>query len=110
MGEDACLSEEVDCYCVDKITIGDQTVVSQGAFLCTASHDVSSPTMELIHKPIVIGPQVWVAAKAFIGPGVIVGEGAVVGACSAVVRDVAPWNVVAGNPAKVIKKRQLRNE
>jgi putative colanic acid biosynthesis acetyltransferase WcaF len=64
--------------------------------------------MELTNKPIVIGPQAWVAARAFISPGVTVGEGAVVGACAVVTKDVEPWTVVAGNPAKFIKKREIK--
>lgn len=110
MGDHSCLSEHVDCYSVDHITIGEQAVVSQGAFLCCASHDIQSPTMELVYRPIMIGAQTWVAARAFIGPGVTVGEGAVVGACAVVTRDVQPWTVVAGNPARFIKKREIRNE
>lgn len=107
MGDDSCLSEGVECYSVDKINIGAQAVVSQGAYLCTASHDISSPVMELIHAPIVIEAQAWVAARAFVGPGVRVGEGAVVGACAVVVKDVAPWKVVAGNPARVVGERRV---
>ena len=110
IGNFSCLSEDVDCYSVDKITIGDQVVVSQGAFLCCASHDISSPIMELIHKPIVIGNNAWVAAKVYVAPGVNIGEGAVVGACSVVFKDVSAWSVVAGNPAKFIKKRELSND
>lgn len=110
MGDHSCLSENVDCYCVDRISIGAQSVVSQGAFLCTASHDIASPIMELTHNPIVIGAQSWIAARAFVGPGITVGEGAVVGACAVVTEDVAPWCVVAGNPAKFIKKRVVNND
>ena len=108
MGDYSCLSERVDCYSVDRITIGAQVVVSQGAFLCCASHDISSPIMELTHRSITIMPQAWIAAQAFVGPGVTVGEGAVVGACAVVTKDVEPWTVVVGNPARVIKKRVLR--
>jgi putative colanic acid biosynthesis acetyltransferase WcaF len=108
MGDFSCLSEQVDCYSVDQITIGAQVVVSQGAFLCCASHDITSPTMELTHKPITIEPQAWIAARAFVGPGVTVGEGAVVGACAVVTKDVPPWTVVAGNPAREVKKRVIR--
>jgi putative colanic acid biosynthesis acetyltransferase WcaF len=110
MGDFSCLSEDVDCYTVDQITIGAQAVVSQGAFLCCASHDISSPIMELTYKPIVIASQVWVAARAFVGPGVTIGEGAVVGACAVVTKDIEPWTVVAGNPARFIKKRVKREE
>jgi putative colanic acid biosynthesis acetyltransferase WcaF len=108
MGDHSCLSENVDCYSVDCISIGTQAVVSQGAFLCCASHDIASPTMELTYRPIVIGNNAWVAARAFVGPGVTVGEGAVVGACAVVTKNVDPWSVVAGNPAKFIKKRVLK--
>jgi putative colanic acid biosynthesis acetyltransferase WcaF len=110
MGDYSCLSEDVDCYSVDTIDIGRQTVVSQGAFLCCASHDISSPIMELTYRPIRIESQAWVAARAFVGPGVHIGEGAVVGACAVVTKDVEPWTVVAGNPARVIGKRCLANE
>ena len=107
MGDYSCLSENVECYTVDRIKIGEQAVISQGAFLCTASHDMSSPTMELTHEPIVIEEQAWIAARAFVAPGVTIGEGAVVGACSVVTKDVAPWTVVAGNPARVVKVRKI---
>ena len=107
MGEYACLSENVDCYAVDEITIGDQATVSQGVKLCTASHDISSKIMELTTQPIVVGPNAWVAGWSIILPGGTIGEGAVVGAGAVVTKDVDPWSVVAGNPAKEIKKRVL---
>jgi putative colanic acid biosynthesis acetyltransferase WcaF len=66
--------------------------------------------MSLLKPPIEIRDQVWVCADAFVGPGVVVGEGAVVAARAVVVRDVAPWAVVAGNPARFIKKRELLPE
>ena len=94
MGAYACLSERVECYNVSNISIGEQATVSQGTFLCTASHDISSPIMELTTAPIVIENQAWVAAEAFVGMGVTVGEGAVVGARAAVFKDVEPWTVV----------------
>lgn len=108
MGNYSCLSEKVDCYSVDKIFIGAQVVVSQGVFLCCASHDISSPIMELTYKPITIKDNAWIAAGAFVAPGVVIGEGAVVGARAVVTKDVAPWTVVAGNPAKFIKERVMR--
>jgi len=109
MGSYACLGENVDCYCVDKICIGDQATVSQGVMLCTASHDIGSRIMELITKPISIQENAWIAANSIVLPGITVGAGAVVGAGSVVAKDVEPWTVVGGNPAKFIKKRVLGN-
>jgi putative colanic acid biosynthesis acetyltransferase WcaF len=59
-------------------------------------------------KPIVVADKAWVAADAFIGMGVTIGEGAVVGARAAVFKDVEPWTVVGGNPAQFIKKRVIK--
>lgn len=103
----SCLASEVDCYNVALVRIGANTTVSQGAYLCTASHDITDPLNPLITAPIVIADQAWVAAGAFVGMGVTIGQGAVVGARAAVFKDVAPWTVVGGNPAKEIKKRVL---
>ena len=108
MGAYACLSENVDCYTVDEIVIEAQATVSQGVKLCSASHDISSRIMELTTSPIHIGENAWVAGWSIILPGVTIGEGAVVGAGSVVTKDVEPWSVVVGNPAKFIKKRELK--
>ncbi len=97
----------VRCYNPGMIEIKSESIVSESVFLCTASHNIHSCNHELIVKPITIGPCSWVAADAFVGPGVNIGEGAVVGARAAVFKDVAPWSVVGGNPAKFIKKRDI---
>ncbi len=108
MGAYACLASDVDCYNVAPITIGANSTVSQGAYLCTASHDITDPLNPLVTKPIVIEDQAWVAAGAFVGMGVTIGQGAVVGARAAVFKDVEPWTVVGGNPAKFIKRREIK--
>jgi putative colanic acid biosynthesis acetyltransferase WcaF len=102
------LGRGVEVYNYAPITIGEQATVSQETFLCSATHDFEDPTMPLKFAPIIIGDQSWVAAGCFIGPGVTVGEGAVVGARAVVTKDVAPWTVVAGNPARFIKMRHLK--
>ena len=107
MGDFSCLASGVDCYNVGKIIIGANTTVSQKAYLCTASHDISHAKHPLITAPITIADQAWIAADAFIGMGVNVGQGAVVGARAAVFKDVEPWTVVGGNPAKVLKNRTV---
>ena len=108
VGEGTALDEEVYCYSVAPIRIGASAVISREVFLCTASHDFQSPTHDLISAPINIGDYAWIAARAFVGPGVTIGEGAVVGACAVVMKDVEPWTVVAGNPARFVKKRTIR--
>ena len=109
IGDYVALSEHVVCYTVDKITIGSQTTVSRDAFLCCASHDVTSSIMELTFAPITVGSNAWIAARSIIMPGRKVGDGAVVAAGAVVVNDVEPWTVVGGNPAKFITKRELNN-
>lgn len=104
----SCLASNVDCYNVDLIIIGANTTVSQGTYLCTASHDITNPLNPLITAPIVIEDQAWIAAGAFVGMGVTIGQGAVVGARAAVFKDVEPWTVVGGNPAKFIKNRIIK--
>ena len=108
MGNYSCLASDVDCYNVAPIIIGDNATVSQGSYLCTASHDITDPLNHLIAAPIKIEDQAWVAAKTYIGMGVTIGEGAVVGARAAVFKDVEPWTVVGGNPAKKIGERVIK--
>ena len=109
MDEYACIDDNVDVYSVNKIKLGKHATVSQQAFLCTASHNIYSKEHELTNAPIVIGDYAWVAAGAFVGMGVTIGEYAVVGARSAVFKDVEPWNIVGGNPAVFIKKRVIKS-
>ncbi len=108
MGRNSCLANDVDCYSVAEIKIGDYVTISQYAMLCAATHDYESPGFELLPKSIQIHNGAWVAARALVGPGVVIGEGAVVGAASSVFKNVAPWTVVGGNPARVIKRRVMR--
>ena len=108
MGDFSCLADDVDCYCVALVRLGPNALVSQYCYLCAATHDYTDPAFPLVTAPILIGAGAWVAADAFLGPGVTVGEGAVVGARASVYHDVDPWTVVGGNPARFIKRRELR--
>ena len=110
MGDHACLSEGVDCYCVAPIRIGAHTTVSQYSFLCTASHDYTRADMPLVTAPITIGEGVWITADVFVGPGVTIGDGAVVTARSSVFADIPPWVVARGNPAVPVKARVLQGD
>ncbi len=108
MGVYVCLAEGVDCYSVAKITLGDYSTVSQRSFLCTASHDISTLERPLIYTPITIEKHAWIGAEAFVSPGVTIKEGAVVGARAVVTKNVDAWTIVAGNPAKFIKAREIK--
>ena len=109
MDAQSCIANEVDCYNVGTIKIGKMAVISQKSYLCAASHDITDANNPLLIKPIIIEDQAWVAADAFIGPGVTIGQGAVVGARSSVFKNVDPWTVVGGNPSKFIKNRVIKN-
>jgi putative colanic acid biosynthesis acetyltransferase WcaF len=106
MGDRSCLGRHVDCYCVDRVTIGADAVISQYSYLCTASHDHRDKAFPLVSAPIYIGKNAWIAADVFVGPGVTIGEGAVIGARSTVFQAfIPPWTVSFGNPAVVRDKR-----
>jgi len=107
MGAHSVVGPGVNLYCQDRITINERAIVSQGAHLCTGTHDIADHEFQLITRPIVIGSGAWVAAEAFVGPGVTVGQGAVLGARCVLFKDAVPFGVYAGNPAKLIKTRTM---
>lgn len=108
MGSYVAVDDEVNLYSAAKITIGTKVAISREAFICTASHDITKPNRPLVTAPIKIEDGVWIGARAILLPGVTIGEGAVVAAGAVVTKDVAPWTVVGGNPARVIKTRELK--
>lgn len=113
MEEYAGIGPNVIIYNQAKVKIGKYSKISQYSYLCTAGHDITilnNSRNGLIIAPIVIEDKVWIGAKSYIGMGVKIGIGSVVGATASVYKDVNPWVVVGGNPAKEIKKRILRNE
>jgi putative colanic acid biosynthesis acetyltransferase WcaF len=109
MEEWSVIGGAAEIYNLAPIRIGANSVVSQRAYLCSATHDYTLADFPLYSKPITIEASVWIAAGAFIAPGITVGEGAVVGAFSVVTKDVPPWTVCAGNPCRPIRTRILKN-
>lgn len=107
IGKYSSVGPRVHLYNLAHIEIGDNTVLSQDVYVCGGTHDFTDPTMPLVKKNVTIGSNVWICAGAFIGPGVTIGDGAVVGARAVVTKDVEPWTVVAGNPARFVKKRVI---
>jgi putative colanic acid biosynthesis acetyltransferase WcaF len=105
MGALACLGDDVTVYNLGPVTLGERATVSQEAYLCAGTHDYTKLTMPLLTPPIELKADSWVCARAFIGPGVTVGEGAIVGAAAVAMKDVRDWTIVAGNPAQYSKDR-----
>ena len=108
VGDWSAIGEDALIYNLGAITLGQKVTISHRAHLCAGTHDYAHPDLPLLNPPIVMRDQAWICTEAFIGPGVTVGEGAVVGARAVVVKDVEPWTIVAGNPAKPIKQRILK--
>ncbi len=109
-GQITCIGPKTIIYNPGKIILGSKVVISQYSYLCTATHDYEDKLNTLYWKDIIVDNYAWVAAKAYVGPGVHIGEGAIVGATASVYKDVEAWTIVGGNPAKVIKKRTIRED
>lgn len=108
IGDLSSIGNHVWVYALDKIEIGKKCCIGESVRLLTGSHDVRSATFKLVTKPIKIEDCVWVATGATILPGVTIGEGAVVAAGAVVTKDVEPWTIVGGNPAKFLARREIR--
>ena len=105
VGSEASVGDRAILYNLGSITIGKAATVSQGAHLCAGSHDHRRADLPLLKLPITIGEGAWICADGFVGPGVKVGDYAIVGARAVAMRDVEGWSIVAGNPARSVGKR-----
>ena len=99
IGDHSWIGDNVTLYSVAEITIGEHCVVSQEAYLCAGTHDYCDISFPLLASPIKVESECWIAARAFVGPGVSIGRGAVIGACTVVLSDVPTATIVAGSPA-----------
>ena len=102
-GKVAAVADGAEIYNPSVVRLGDYSIISQGSYICAASHDYTKWTFPVISKPVVIGAHAWVAARAIVQMGVNIGEGCVIGAGSVVTKDMPPWTVCAGNPCRPIK-------
>lgn len=108
IGDETGVADGAILYSQALIRLGRRVVISQGAHLCTGTHDYEDPGFPLYAKPITVGDHAWVAAESFVHPGITIGEGAVIGARSVVTKDAPPWMVSAGHPCHPIKPRTLK--
>jgi putative colanic acid biosynthesis acetyltransferase WcaF len=104
-GDEVGVADRVILYNQATIRLGRRVVISQGSHLCTGTHDYNSENFSLKTHPIVVRPLAWICAEAFLHPGVVIGEGAVIGARAVVTRSMPDWMVCAGNPCAPIKPR-----
>ena len=107
MAARACLGPGVRCYSMAAITLEADAVVSQGAHLCAGTHDLASDDFQLVVKPIDVGAGAWIAAEAFVGPGVRIGAGAVLAARGVAFADLVDGGVYLGNPAELKRIRAV---
>ncbi len=105
MDDHACLAGHTIVENAAIVHLKEYSIVSQYSYLCTASHDIRDKDFPQFSKLITVGKGSWVAARCFVGPGVTIGDNAVVGAAASVFKDVPANAVVGGNPAKYIKER-----
>lgn len=101
----ACLGDRANAYSLGEIEIGAHATVAQEVYLSTGSHDFTQSGIPLTTGTITIGEGVFLGARAFVMPGITIGAGSVIGACSVVTKDVPPNVFAAGNPCKVLRPR-----
>lgn len=109
MGSQSSLGERSWTYAMAPIVIGEKTCIGKEAYLITGSHNISSNRFELVTKPITIGNCCWLTTGVTVLQGCAIGDYSVVAANSTVTKDIEPWSVVGGNPAKFIKKRIIKD-
>ncbi|MGY8914116.1 MAG: putative colanic acid biosynthesis acetyltransferase, partial [Flavobacteriales bacterium] len=99
------IGPSVEIYNPGGCVLKDHSILSQGSYLCGATHDYNSKDFTYIMKRIEIGSYSWICAKAIVLPGVICHEGSVLGAASITSKNLDAWTVYGGNPARIVKER-----
>jgi len=107
IGDHSWIGERVWIDNLAEVRIGSHVCISQEAYLCTGSHNWSSSSFDLVTRPIIICEKAWIAARSNVGPGVVVGEGAVLGLASSTSKDLNPWTINVGLPAVEVGMRNI---
>ena len=107
IGDHSWIGDFVELYTLGPIQIERNAVVSQYCYLCTGSHDPSTPTFDIFAKQIIVKEEAWLAAGVFIHPGVVIQKGSVVAARSVVRRSTTEYGVYGGEPLRFLRDRRL---
>jgi len=86
----ATLGDRAVAYTLGKIELMEYCTVAQEVYLCTGTHAFEKPEMNLVTEPVIIGAYAFIGARAFILPGVTIGDHTVIGACSVLLRTCPP--------------------
>jgi putative colanic acid biosynthesis acetyltransferase WcaF len=108
LGRNCWLGERAWVDNMEDVRLGDNVVVSQGAYICTGNHDWSDPGMGLAPQPVVIESGAWIGAFARIGPGRHVAEESIVALGAVLLTDTEPRGIYNGNPAELVRRRIIR--
>lgn len=100
------VADDVEIYNPAVVTLKSHSVVSQGAYLCGASHDHDDPSFPMIWAPISVGRYAWIGARAVVLMGLTIGDGAILGLGSIATRNLEPWSINAGIPARNVGERR----
>jgi acetyltransferase-like isoleucine patch superfamily enzyme len=110
IGDDVSINAFVHVWGHGSVKIGNRVMIASHSIITTLSHDTNYKCMRFgpeISKPIVIEDDVWIGSNVTILPGVTIGKGAVLGACSLINKDVPPYAIMIGSPARVLKIRTI---
>jgi putative colanic acid biosynthesis acetyltransferase WcaF len=105
IGNYSWVGDDTVLYNLGKIEIGSNVAIAHRVYLCTGFHDYENPNFTIRESSITVEDEVWLPNDVFIGPGVRIGHGTVVGARSSVFHDLPPMMLCYGNPAKPIRSR-----
>lgn len=105
IGDHSWVGDDSTIYSLGNIHIGAHTVISHKVYLCAAAHDYTKRGFDILSPDVTVGDQVWIANDTFVGPGVSIGDGAVIGARSSVFSDMPPGMLCKGSPAAPYKER-----
>lgn len=100
------LADGAEIYNPSPVFFGSHAIVSQGAYICGATHLYNETSFRLVSYPMRFGAHSWICARAMVSPGVNVGEGAILGLGSVATKDLEPFGIYAGAPARKVKQRE----